>query len=836
MRRIPALLLSLALASTLSGCPPMASTTSGNAMTLALNASRDPAGAPGLQVRFRALALPTAWDRAQFRLNSPSKLDEPLEKSVSASDMAAAPDGSKTATRLFPLVPEGSDYQLQVRLYNGTTPVSGAQLDNIVIGTGATVVTATVTPLTNPVITGYTPTLALGKPGDTLHVLGSGFGDAAGSVTLHDKPVTVGTWSDGDITITLPADATTGMIVVTTAAGNASAGRPFAIRRDQLFLLGQTAGVQALTMGSFTALSGFPAQTGSAPGRMAYDAGRNRLYGLLEGSKQLAVLDAVSLDPLPGSPFGLDGSPGSVAYDAGSDRIFVTCVDTNKVTVFNAQTLQPVLGSPLAAGTGAVPNAIVANAGRVYWVNQGAGTVAGINAQTLQPLSGSPVSAGINPVAVAVDPGRNRLAVVSQVMQKLQLFDADTLTGIVTGDTGPAPMDLIFDARNDRYVCNTYNGNGIETYDPVTAVRLQSQVVDTGPVAMGLDPVHSRLLVAHALADKLTALDLPGLTLVGGGPIAVGRTPKAITYDSQQDRFWVANQASQQWALLGRAAVNLLSAGPVSVGITADMAAYDSTRHRIYIPQREGRQLDACDATTGQLLRNLRAPLGVTPGPIAYDARHDRIFVANRGPGTVSAFAAGDFSPVAGAPLTVGTNPVQLRYDLQSDRVYVLSMQSAQVHAFKAGDLSPVGPAIATGTQPIDLIVDPDGSRFFVLCKGSNTIEVYSASTLARTAAYTLAATPVALAHDPQRQRLFALVPGTGLVGLQAADGQVVTGSPWVTGTSATQLLFDPAKDQLYALDAANQRLEVRAGDTLAPVAGSPFATGLAATSLLIAQ
>lgn len=834
MRRIPALLLSLALVSTLSGCPPMASTTTGHAMSLTLTAQRDPAGAPGVQVRFRTLALPNTWDRAQFRLNSPSKLDEPLETSVAVSDMVAAPDGSRSVSSLFPLVPAGDDYQLQVRLFTGATAISGAQVDGISVGTGATVVTATVTPLSTPVITGYDPTLALGRPGDTVHVLGTGFGETTGTVTLHDRPVTVTAWSDTDLTITLPEDATTGLIVVTTAAGTASSGRPFAVRRDELFLLGQTAGVQALSLGAFSAQGGYPAQTGSAPGRMAYDAGRQRLYGVLEGSKQLAVIDAQTLQPVAGSPLAMDGTPGGVAYDVASDRIFVTDVDTSKLTVVDARTLQPVAGSPLAAGS--APNAIVAAAGKIYWVSQGAGTVSAIDARTLQPLTGSPVSAGINPVAVAVDPGRHRLAVIAQVNQKLRLFDADTLQSLTSGDTGPAPMDLVYDGQTDRYVCNTFNGNGIETYDPVTGGLLQRQVIDSGPVALGLDPVHSRLLVAHALGDKLTALDLPGLSLVGGGAIPMGRTPKAIAYDADHDRFWVANQASQQWALLGRAALDALGAGPLSVGVTADMAAYDSTRHRLYIPQREGRRLEALDAATGRLLPALRAPLDVTPGPIAYDARHDRIFVANRGPGTVNAFAAGDFGPVAGAPLTVGANPVQLRYDLQSDRIYVLAMQGQQVHVFQAGDLSPVGSPIATGPQPVELIVDPDGSRFFVLSKGNGAIEVYDAATRTLTASYALGGTAVALAHDPRRQHLFALVPGTGLVGLQASDGQALPGSPWALGSGVGRLLFDPIADRLYGLDATNRQLDVRSGDTLAPVAGSPFATGLSATNMLIAQ
>ncbi|MBC7542864.1 MAG: IPT/TIG domain-containing protein [Candidatus Sericytochromatia bacterium] len=837
MRRIPPLLVSLALLTTLTACPPIGTTGGRNAMSLSLDAQQDRTAAPGLQVRFRTLALPAVWDRAEFVLSSPSLLHTPVTRTVDADDMTAVSGGALTANRLFPLVPPGSDYALRVRLFDGPTQVSGAVLDNLTIGAFSTVITATVSSLTNPVITGFQPSMALGRPGDTLHVLGTGFGTTTGHVTLHDQPMTVSQWSDTDITVVIPTNATSGMIVITAPGGTTSTGRPFAVRRDELFLIGQQAGLQTLSLANYTAMSGFPAQTGAGPGRMVHDAGRDRLYGVLEGSKQLAVLNAATLAPVPGSPFAVDGTPGGVAYDPTSDRIFVTCVDTGKVTILSAGSLQPVSGSPMTLGGTAVPNAIIATAGKVFWINQGAGTLQGINAATLAPLAGSPVSVGINPVALAYDASRSRIGVIAQVNSALILLNAHTLQVVGQGSTGPAPADLVFDPTSDRYVATAYNGGGVQSFDPVSAAGITSQIVTTGPVSLAADPGHGRLLVTHGQTDQITGLNLPGLDLLPGMPIPVGRGPKAVTYDPAHDRFWVANQGSSQWALLGRAGFDLLQAGPVSTGITADMSAYDSTRHRLYVAQREGRTLEAVDAATGQILRQFRAPLGTSPGPIAYDWRHDQIAVANRGSGTLQAFRAGTFAPVTGSPLTVGTSPVQVRYEPMLDRFYVLSQQSHDLHAFDAATLAPIsGSPVTTGPQPLDVLSAADGQTLFVLSRGSNAVEVYTAATLAKTASYALGGTATAMAADISRSRLYALVTGVGLIGLSATTGQALPGSPWTIGPAVQQLLFDPVADRLYGLDAANRQLDVRAGNTMAPVPGSPFATGLTATSMLIAQ
>jgi RHS repeat-associated protein len=95
-----------------------------------------------------------------------------------------------------------------------------ATIDNVSIGSGSTVA--------NPVVASISPTS--GPPGETVTISGSGFGASqnGGTVNFGSVPATVTSWSDGQITATVPDEAYTGMVSV-TAGGISSGGTEFII-------------------------------------------------------------------------------------------------------------------------------------------------------------------------------------------------------------------------------------------------------------------------------------------------------------------------------------------------------------------------------------------------------------------------------------------------------------------------------------------------------------------------------------------------------------------------------------------------------------------------------
>jgi len=80
-----------------------------------------------------------------------------------------------------------------------------------------------------PTISGFTPTS--GPVGTSVTVTGSGFGGAT-AVTFNDAAATFGVDSDTQITATVPADATTGKIAVTTPGGSATSAMSFTVTQS----------------------------------------------------------------------------------------------------------------------------------------------------------------------------------------------------------------------------------------------------------------------------------------------------------------------------------------------------------------------------------------------------------------------------------------------------------------------------------------------------------------------------------------------------------------------------------------------------------------------------
>ena len=82
-----------------------------------------------------------------------------------------------------------------------------ATFDNVGVGTGGS--------LSNPVVTGFSPTS--GGPGAQVTINGGGFGATQGtnSVTFNGAAASVLSWSDGQIMAVVPTSATTGPVAVT---------------------------------------------------------------------------------------------------------------------------------------------------------------------------------------------------------------------------------------------------------------------------------------------------------------------------------------------------------------------------------------------------------------------------------------------------------------------------------------------------------------------------------------------------------------------------------------------------------------------------------------------
>jgi len=78
-----------------------------------------------------------------------------------------------------------------------------------------------------PQISSLTPNT--GPIGTSVTIAGSNFGASAGTVTFNGTAATVSSWNSSSITVQVPANATSGPVVVTTSGGIASSGVTFTV-------------------------------------------------------------------------------------------------------------------------------------------------------------------------------------------------------------------------------------------------------------------------------------------------------------------------------------------------------------------------------------------------------------------------------------------------------------------------------------------------------------------------------------------------------------------------------------------------------------------------------
>lgn len=84
-----------------------------------------------------------------------------------------------------------------------------------------------------------------GSPGTSVTISGSNFGATAGSVTFNGAAATLAGpgWSDGSITVSVPAAATSGDLIVTTAGGAPSNAVSFTVPQPNIASLSPSSGV-----------------------------------------------------------------------------------------------------------------------------------------------------------------------------------------------------------------------------------------------------------------------------------------------------------------------------------------------------------------------------------------------------------------------------------------------------------------------------------------------------------------------------------------------------------------------------------------------------------------
>ncbi|MBS0174759.1 MAG: beta-propeller fold lactonase family protein, partial [Nitrospira sp.] len=214
----------------------------------------------------------------------------------------------------------------------------------------------------------------------------------------------------------------------------------------------------------------------------------------------------------------------------------------------------------------------------------------------------------------------------------------------------------------------------------------------------------------------------------------------------------------------------------------------------------------------------------------------------------------GKLTVVPGSAVAAGTAPVSVTVDPASRFVYVANSGSGDVSAFRVGDsgaLTPVpGSPFAAGVAPAGITVDPAAKFVYVANSGSRDVSVFRIGVEGGLipvpgSPFGAGATPRGVITDPSGRFLFVTnseLSGISVYAISAATGALTPTpeTPYASGVDARDAAVDPGGKFLYVTgtDTAGHGIwtySINSGSgALFPVPGSPFRLNAAPLSLAV--
>ena len=313
------------------------------------------------------------------------------------------------------------------------------------------------------------------------------------------------------ITVTVPTDATTGKITVTTPGGTAIGAVDFTV--------------------TFLGAGGFLAKVlvGSHPEGIAVNPTTNRVYvdNLDDGT--VSILNGITNSVLTTVPVGY--RPFRIAVNPTTNREYtvhnnqsgmVSVLDGNTNAVL---TTVPVEDSPQDVAVNPTTN-------RVYVCNRNAATMSVLDGITNTVLA--TVSVGQFPEGVAVNPNTNRVYVIYD--HTVKVLDGNTNAVLTTIPVGDSTGGITVNSTTNRvYVCN---------YDTVSVLDCNTNTV-FATVDMGINPykiavntITNRVYVCDSYG-KMSVID--GSTNAVLATVPVGQSPYGIAVNPITNLVYVSN-------------------------------------------------------------------------------------------------------------------------------------------------------------------------------------------------------------------------------------------------------------------------------------------------------
>ena len=467
-----------------------------------------------------------------------------------------------------------------------------------------------------------------------------------------------------------------------------------------------------------------------------------------------------------------------------------------------------------------------------------------VSSYTVNPTTGQLrhngyVAAGIQPHSVTVHPSGKFVYVTN--------FGGTALSGYAVGSDGRltslfAPIGCANCAARGvtidptgkyLYIAYSATGANIVSAYVINADGTLTFIADdfsvTKPFSVTIDPagrfayVTSFGSAVHAFAIQangaLSSVDTDAATAGNQASIAAGVGTHAFTFDPAGRFAYTANYSdgsvSAYTVNATTGALTAVAGSPFMTGQSGSRSvSIDPSGKFAYVANNVSANVSAyaINATTGALTALAGSPFaaGANPGSVTVDPSGKFLYVPNSGSNTTTIFSLDAVTGVPGAARTVAGRNGNLEMAMTRGTTavaytpkfaYVANQNSNNVSAYSinatTGVLTSVGAAVAAGTLPFSVSVDPSGKFAYVANRNSANVSAYSIN------ATTGALTPIDA--DPVT------------AGVQNFPAGIISGSVTVdpSGKFAYVANFGDCNVSAYTIDATT--------GVLTAMAGSPF-------------
>jgi 6-phosphogluconolactonase (cycloisomerase 2 family)/alpha-tubulin suppressor-like RCC1 family protein/fibronectin type 3 domain-containing protein len=196
-------------------------------------------------------------------------------------------------------------------------------------------------------------------------------------------------------------------------------------------------------------------------------------------------------------------------------------------------------------------------------------------------------------------------------------------------------------------------------------------------------------------------------------------------------------------------------------------------------------------------------------------------YVANSNSNTVSVYTVGSYdSLTAGTAVATGTTPRSVTVDPSGRFVYVANYGSYSVSVYTINQTTgalTTGTAVGTGLNPNSITVDPSGRFAYVANYGSNSVSVYTinqaSGVLTLGTAVATSSAPYSVTVDPTGRFAYVANYGYNTVSAysinQTSGALTAVGTAVATGSSPRSVTVDPSGQFAYVANGSSSTVSV---------------------------